>query len=325
MNHSCVDDCGLFGDCLTGVCVCKTGWSNTFNSQFALSPTEFLDNDVNFMSLPCLENEKISKTLYGIHSISTVVAFLLTALAIRRKSQLKRAIIPFITLTAMFSLSVYKNVQRGRENVLANDKVIGLLLTFVIPGSMLSMLLFMNKYIIFRIKLQSENEQETWLQLRILEKTTACTFMFIFLALSVLIDDVKARNALFKVGLGFNILIMCWLIFETMIQFNFLVGQLVKVRNTLLAAEKKQKLMKVLRSIQMLIVINSCLILVVLITVLIKVELFIWMFHLYLFAIYTTSVGMNVLYRMADRLNKSHKSKNKSKTSVPVATSQCEV
>lgn len=230
----------------------------------------------------------------------------------------------FITLAAMFVLSVYKSVQRNRENVLANDQLIGFLISFLISGSCLTMLLFMNKYIVFRIKVQSDSEQKTCLKLRVIEKSVACTLIFIFLCLGVFVVDVKSRNLLFKVGLGINFLTISWLMFETMIQFNFLINQLSKVRDTLLASEKKKRLKKLLRSIQALIIINCCLVLVVLLTILSRLELFIWMFHVYLFAIYCTNVGMNLLYRRVDWLNKSGKTSKSPGVATSFKALQCE-
>lgn len=318
-NSSCVNDCGLFGNCIASECVCKQGWSNTFDSQFALSPSEFLDSSEKFSSLPCLQNASIERSFYAIHALLAATGFILTSLAIRRKSQLIRGVVPLLTMASIFTLSVYRSVKRDTENVLANDIFIGIFTAAIAAGAPLTLLLFMNKYIVFKIQIQSDAEEQTRLQLRVIEKIAVCATVFFFLVAGVLIKDVRKRNIVFKVGLGICALTISWLIYETVVQFNFLLNQLEKVRVTLLVAEKKRKLTKLLRGIKCTIVFNSSIVVAVLILTVIRIELLIWLFHLILVAVYATSLGMNILYRKVDKLNKTPA---KSKIKASAATSK---
>lgn len=302
---SCERGCGLFGECSVDICICKVGWQNSFDSQFALSPKEFLNDDDKFFTLPCVDNRTVVTTLYAIHALLAAVAFILTLLAIKRVSQFRRSVTPLITIASIFALGVYKCLKRERENVLASDIFIGVLTAIIGSGSSLSMLLFMNKYIVFRIKVQSDAEEKTRLQLRIIEKFIVCVIMLTFLVLGVVVRDISLRNILFKIGLGFAATTMCWLLYETSVQFNFLLNQLKKVREELLATKKKMKLMKLLKAIKLIIMMNSCAVLASLLTAIIRVELLRWTFHVILFSIYATSVGMNVLFRKVKALNKS--------------------
>lgn len=90
-------------------------------TQFTLSIEDFNYPENDFNSLPCTENRAILSSFYGFFVFFSVIAFILSVILIRRKSQLRRSLANLVTVVSVFILSLYRYIATGKENVIGED------------------------------------------------------------------------------------------------------------------------------------------------------------------------------------------------------------
>lgn len=312
-DFSCINGCGLFGKCVNiNQCECKPGWKNSFDSLFFLE-IEDLNDDEIFQTLPCSENPILLRTLYGVASVLGFLSIIYLFLEITRRPQLLRATAPLLAITSGTILGIYKNIRTGRENVFGNDYVIGVLVTFIIPGSMFAMLVFVNKYILFQtrlLKAEKSSKVTTWTyQVIAFFVTLVAT---IFLLLAVFLKDPKTRTLMLRFSASLCLLLCLWIIIVVRKQFSFFIVKLQEVRLSLLEDDIKDKLVWYFTFLMWFQISLFSLIIIVGVIGIASdstLHLFTWFVVLIEYIMLIVYLGTSTIARKASRLHKKKRSK----------------
>lgn len=210
--NMCIDDCGLFGECIDNVCICRDGWKNSFDSSFKLD-TNFVENDELFATLPCIENEILLKSLYVLSGVCSVLALIVYSLSVSRFSQFKRLLPLFLTFLGTQAMVIYKMVKfDGRSVVFGLDVYLSVSIILGFVGANIVTAIFLNKYLSYYTQLDLITNLQAKQQY-ILMTVVTITFASL-MTTSLFITNPDVKVVVFKVGLGLNTLYVLYVIYK---------------------------------------------------------------------------------------------------------------